>query len=350
MKLNNLHISAQEKISLIGNLTTLLAAGIPILEAIESLLEDSKGTQKKVLTVLKDDLEAGKHIHSGFEKFPKIFSKVTVNLIKAAEEAGTLETTLKDLKKTAQEEMEFIDKVKSALFYPIIIMAVFFLVTIIIITVVIPKISKVFTKLKVPLPLPTKILIFVSDITLNYTVYLLAILAVLVIIVIILFQFKREFFYKIFSSLPVISQLIRQLDITRFTRSLHLLLISGIPIATALELAEDVIIKDEVKNLVSKARELAISGEQFSHGLKTKKNIFSSVTIKLMGVGEKTGTLANSMQSVSEQMDYEVIRTLNKITILIEPIMLVAVGLSVGALMLAIIAPIYGMISQVGAG
>jgi len=348
MKFNNLRLSAKEKISLIGNISTMLSAGIPILEAVESLLSEVKSNQEKILKAMQSDLKAGKRSHVTFSKFPKVFSQVTVNLIKAAEESGTLETTLKDLKDSTQEEMEFNDKIKSAMFYPLIIIFVFILVLLTILIVVIPRISKVFKRLKVELPLPTKILIVLSDLIRNNTLLVVGSILGICIAIYLLYHFKREVFIKFFSSLPVVSTLVRQIDISRFTRSLHLLLISGIPIASALKLAEDVIVKDEVRKLVSKARTLALDGEKFSKGLRTKKNIFPSVMIKLMEVGESTGSLEESMQNISEYMDYEVVRSLNKVTILLEPIMLVFVGLSVGGLMMAIIAPIYGLISQVG--
>ena len=170
MKIENITISNNEKISLISNLATMLSAGISILETIDSLLEDAKGNQKKVLETLRADLAQGNQMYSSFSKFPKVFDKVTINIIKAAEEAGTLDTTLKDLKKHIQKEMEFTDKVKSAMTYPLVIMVVFLGVLLMMLLVVVPKISTVFKRLNVPLPLPTQIMIFLSDLLLLYTI------------------------------------------------------------------------------------------------------------------------------------------------------------------------------------
>src|SRR3990170_7872699 len=167
---NKLTISSVEKITMISNFSTLLSSGISILESIDSLLEDAKGNQKKILDTLRADLVQGIHVHESFAKFPNVFDKVTISIIKASEEAGSLDTTLKDLRDNIKKESEFANKVMSALTYPILIMIVFMGVLSMILVFVIPKISIVFSRLKVDLPLPTKIMIFVSNIVLQYTI------------------------------------------------------------------------------------------------------------------------------------------------------------------------------------
>ncbi len=153
-------LSNNDKLSFIGTFSTLISAGIPILETVESLHEDAKGNTKKILELIGDDLVQGKSLHISFSKFPRVFDKVMINIIKASEEAGTLDVVLKDLKKQIQKDMEFSDNVKSALTYPIIIFVVFLSVLFIILVVAMPKIATVFEQLKVDLPLPTKILIY----------------------------------------------------------------------------------------------------------------------------------------------------------------------------------------------
>jgi type II secretory pathway component PulF len=213
---------------------------------------------------------------------------------------------------------------------------------------VIPRISSVFSRLNVELPLPTKILIFTSDIIIHNWLLVSTSAAVLVALFIVLFNTKREVVLGLLFGMPGVSKLVRQIDITRFSRSLHLLLASGIPITISLELAQEVILKKEVRDLIAKARDQAQAGHPFSAGLKSKKNIIPSMMIKLMEVGERSGTLEEAMLNVSENMDYTVSKSIKKLTALLEPIMLVLVGLAVGGMMLSIIAPIYGLISQVG--
>ena len=144
MKLSSVRLSANEKIEFVSNMYTMLKAGIPILNGVESLLEDSKGNIKAVLSVLREDLVAGRRIYVSLAKFPESFDKVVINLVRASEEAGTLETTLADIKKNTQAENEFSDKVKSALMYPAFVFGIFGVVMVVMLFVVMHKISLVF--------------------------------------------------------------------------------------------------------------------------------------------------------------------------------------------------------------
>ncbi len=346
--MSNLTLSNNEKLSMLRNLAIMLGAGIPILEVVNSLIEDTAGNQKKVLLTLRADLMQGQQIAASLANFPKVFDKITVNLIKAAETAGTLETTLRDLRDHIQKEIEFSDKIKFAMIYPILIMVVFAGVLLMILTVVVPKIATVFARLKVELPLPTKILIGASNILINNTMLLGVGLVVVGVGIILLYKHNREMVLKILHSLPVISGLVKQIDFARFSRSLYLLLNSGLPITVALELSQEVVMDSKIKKLLANSREMVIGGKKLSDGLRLGKKIVPNMMIKLIEAGERSGTLDKSMQELSQYLDYEVSNTLKAATALLEPILLVLVGVSVGGMMLAIIAPIYGLIGQVG--
>jgi type IV pilus assembly protein PilC len=341
-------MSTNDKITMISNLSTMLTAGIPILESIDSLLDGSKGNQKIVLETLKDDLIQGKRVYVTMTKFPKIFDKVTVNIVKASEEAGTLNVTLNDIVMIIRKDSEFGDKVKSAMVYPVFILGVFVAVFLMILVVVVPKISTVFKRMDMELPLPTQILIFMSDILMNNTIAFILGLSLFVFILIILYKKNRKFMMGILFSLPVISLLAREIDLTRFTRSLFLLLSAGIPITSALELCQDIVSKKEVAVAIIHAKESVISGKKISDGMKDYKKIIPNVIIKIIEAGERTGSLDKSMQDCSDYLEYQVANSLKLVTTLIEPIMLVFVGIAIGGMMLSIIAPIYQMIGQVG--
>jgi type II secretory pathway component PulF len=348
MKTQNISLSPKEKMILMSNFSTMLSAGISILEVVDSLLEDAKGNQQKVLQALHEDLMQGKHVYASFAQFPNIFDKVTLNIIKASEEAGTLDVALKDLKGNIKKEMEFSDGIRSALIYPIMIACVFVGVLLVILIVVVPKISVVFLKLNMKLPLPTKILIWASGILLNNTLLLIAGIVVLIFAIVILFKTRKQMLLNMFFSIPVISDLAKKIDLARFSRSLFLLLNAGIPITTALEFAEDTVKKPDIRKIMANTREKVVAGRRFSEGLKEAKGVIPYIMIKIIEAGEKTGSLDKSMQEVSDFMDYEVTGSLQTVTALIEPIMLVGVGLMVGSMMMSIIAPIYGLIGTIG--
>jgi len=344
----NVSLSANEKIALISNLHTMLAAGIPILETIDSLLEDSKGTQKKLLQTMRQDLGQGQHMYVTFAKFPKIFDKVTISIIKSAEESGTLDTSLNDLRINIKKEIEFNDKIQSALIYPAFIFVVFIVVMVVILVVVIPKISSVFSQLNVTLPLPTKILIFLSNALLTYTVPIVTIVIILAATIFYFFKKNRTFFVRMLTSLPLVSTLTQQIDLTRFTRSLYLLLSAGIPITVALELTQNVVIKKNVANAIKHAKNYVYGGKKLSEGFRDSSKVIPPIMIKIIEAGERSGSLDKSMLDVSEFLDYQVSSSLKTLTALIEPIMVVGVGILVGGMMMAIIAPIYQMIGQIG--
>lgn len=344
-----LTLKTSEKISLIGSLATMLAAGIPIFEVVNSLATDAKGNQKKILDTLRDDLSQGKRVYSTLAKFPKVFNKVTVNVIKASEEAGTLDVSLKDLRENIRRDAEFTDKIRSALIYPVFILVIFAAVLVLVLFLVVPKVAVVFKSLNIDLPLPTRILIFLSDLLVNNGIIVLGVLAALIIGVIVLFRAKRNFILNILFSLPYVSKLVGEIDMTRFARSMHLLLSSGIPITAALDLVDDIVMRKATVDIVAKSKEMVLAGKPLSAGFAASKTKIPTIVVKLIEAGERTGTLDESMQEIREHFDYQVTNSLKTVTSLIEPVMLVLVGIVVGGMMMSIIAPIYGLISQIGA-
>ncbi len=344
---SSIRLSGGEKIEFISNMYTMLKAGIPVLNGVESLLEDSKGNLQKVFSVLREDLLAGRRMHLSLAKFPESFDKVTVNLIKAAEEAGTLEVTLADIKKNTQAEMEFSDKVKSALTYPAFVFLIFIGVMGVMLFVVMPKISQVFSRLKVNIPLPTKILMATSAFMLKNTVFVTVGSALVLLVLVIVYKKKRRFMINLLAHLPVVSTLFKKVDIVRFSRSMGLLLSSGIPIVSALELSVEVVNRRDLRLLLESAKKTVYAGKQFSEGLTTHKGIIPGIVVKLIQLGESSGSLDKAMGDVTEYMDYEVSKNLKTLTTLLEPVMLVFVGLLVGGIMMSIISPMYSMIGQV---
>lgn len=343
----NISLSNNDRVALISTLATMLKAGIPILEAVDSLTGEVKGGQRQVLTVLHDDLNQGKTMAQSFARFPNAWDPVTINLIKAAEESGKLDETLKDITKNLKKDIEFTDRVKAAMIYPLFVLAVFFLVLIVVLVFVIPKVASVFSRLNTELPLPTRILIFISNIVLNYTVAIIAVTIILIVGMVILYRAKRKFFINMVFSLPLLSTLARQIDLTRFNRSMSLLLSSGIPITDALEMSRDVVSKQEVYAAITRAMADVTAGKKFSIGLKNSKNTIPSIMIRFIEAGERSGTLENSMQELAEYFDDLVSNTLKTITTLLEPVMLVVIGVFIGGLMMSIVAPIYNLIGQI---
>ena len=348
MKTEYIRLSNNDTLTMIGTFSTMINAGIPILETVDSLLEDAKGNTKKILMSIEEDLIQGKPLHVCFSKFPLVFDKVSVNIIKASEEAGTLNIVLKDLRDQIQKDMEFTDEVKSALMYPFIVLIVFLAVLLVILVVVIPKISTVFLQLRADLPLPTRVLIFASNAILHNSIQLLIILLGIGFGIYFLFRFQRKFILHLLYTLPLVSTIIKGIDLTRFFRSMYLLLNSGVIITSALELAKDVVIRQDIAKSIEYAQESVLTGRRLSEALKERKDIFSGTMIKIVEAGERTGSLDKSMGDISNDMDYQVTRMLKTSITLLEPLMLIFMSILVGGMMISIIAPIYGLVSNIG--
>lgn len=344
---NNISLSSNDKLSLISDMSTMLAAGIPILESTESLLEGAKGNQKKILLTLKKDLEQGTKMSESFGRFPKAFDPVTINLIHASEEAGTLDTSLKDLIVNIKKDIEFSDKVKAALAYPVVVFLVFSVVFVTILVFVIPRIGSVFSQMRIQMPLPTRILIFISNLLLQYTPIVIAGFILFVVGIVTLYKTHRQQLLNLIFNLPLVSTLIRQIDLTRFSRSMALLLNAGIPVVEALQLSSNVVSKKEITRVINYSQKKVTAGQDLSDGFRHFDKIIPAIMVRITEAGERTGTLDKSMQELAEYFDYQVTNTLKTLTVLLEPIMLVVIGLLVGGVMLSIIAPIYGLISQI---
>ena len=246
-----------------------------------------------------------------------------------------------------KKDIEFVGKVKSALIYPMLVFIVLLAVVILNLFFVIPRVATVFEKLKVPTPLPTKILIETSKVVTQNTILIIAGIIILAIFVYFIFKVKKQLFLNILFSLPGISKLMFEIDLTRFTRVMSLLLKSGLPIDNCLELSTHLVLKKQVQDIVANSLKQVTSGKNIAEGLKLYPKIIPNFMIRVVEAGEKSGTLEKSFEELSEQFDSRVSTRLKTLTTLIEPLLLLIVGVMVGAIMLAIIAPIYKLIGNI---
>ena len=330
-----------------SNLATMLGSGIPILEAVDTQLEDAKGSTKALLTLFRTSLNDGRPLSHAMAQAPRVFDPVTINLIKAAEEAGTLEDSLRDLVKALKKDMSFNDKIRSAMTYPIFIFIVFIGILGVILGFVIPRVSKVFTGLRVDLPAPTKFMIWLSDAVMTNYMYIIAGAIILVVLIVVLFKAKKRAFLSLILRLPILRGLGRDIDLTRFTRSMALLLKSGIPVSEALDLSQQTVTKKEIYEAVETMKIGVTAGKPISAGLHVSKKVVPSMMIHIVQTAEMSGTLEHTMQDLADYFEEQVEKSVRTLTTLIEPAMMVVMGLLVGAMMLAVIAPIYNIISQI---
>jgi len=334
---------AKEKIFFTQHLFLMIKGGIPLSEALETLKEESKSrTFKKVLSDILRRVLAGEKLSQSFSRYPRIFDRFYQSIIKIGEETGNLEGNLKYLADQLRSEYEMKRKVKGALIYPIIIVLLALVISLFITFFVLPKITNLFQILAIQLPLPTRILIG-STLFLKRNWFSLLIFIFFLTFLFKIFSQSKFFkfhFDKISLSSPFFGQIQKNLNFARFSQSFFTLLKSGMPILEGLEICSENL-PNEVfkKNLILVKYEVERGGK-ISQGLKNSK-IFPLIFSQMVSVGEKTGTLEESYLYLAKFYQEEVDSTLKSLSSLLEPALLILVGIFVGFVTLSIILPIY---------
>ncbi len=343
----SIRLAGKERLSLFSDLSTMLTAGIPILEAVVSLEDDAKGNMKKVLAVLHGNLNNGEPLSRGLQRMPHAFDPITVNLIRAAEAGGTLEETLHDIVSTTKKELAFSDQLRNTMIYPLFVMGVFMAIVILMLTFVIPRVAKVFLTMRVEMPFVTRMMISASNIFVQHWILITVGFFVFCIFVAGFIKANSHAIARMLLSLPGLKVLGTNIDLTRFTRSLGLLMHAGVPVIEALTLSQKVVRKKNIIELVDRMKANVENGKPMSTGMRNTKGVVPPIMSRSIETAEQSGTLDKTMGNLTEYFDDQVTGSIKVVSSLIEPILLVMVGLMVGALMITIIAPIYNLISQI---
>lgn len=349
MKTMHTRLSGKERLALFTDLSTMITAGIPILEAIESLAEDARGNIKKVVKIIHDTVSNGEPLSVAMEHLPHAFDNVTINLVKAAETGGTLEETLEDLVRITKKELAFSSSLKTTMIYPMFVSFVFLGIVIMILTFVMPRVSKVFSSLNVQLPMATIIMFKASAYLLAYWPRVLAGSVAGIILLIMFVTWQKRLIIRLLLGMPGLRGLGRMIDLTRFTRSFALLVRSGVPLDESLDLSARVVHRREVLAVVNRMRSSLEHGESLAAGLRDPKSkkVVPPLMVRSVETAETTGTLEKTMQNLAEYFDEQVQQRLKVVSSMLEPILILVVGIMVGTLMITIMAPMYNLISQI---
>ncbi|MBW6431627.1 type II secretion system F family protein [Patescibacteria group bacterium] len=339
-------VSSTEKVMFSKELATMVSAGIPILQAIHILQDQSNSTKLKSATVqIAQDIEGGLSLSSAMEKHPSIFSPLYINMVKAGEIGGMLDDTLEKMADEIEKEHELVASVRGAMTYPTVIMVVMVGVVFYLLTNVIPKISTVFTDLGGDLPAPTKMLLALSNAMQSYGLLIAIVIAGLVIGVRILLKKNlkaRYSWHSFLLKLPVFGKLMKKINITRFTRTLGSLLSSGVAVLEAMEIASSVLRNEVFKKEIKEASKKVQNGSTLSEPLQNSK-VFSIMVSQMIAVGEDTGTLDKILLKLTTFYQKEVDHTVNNLSSLLEPVMMIIIGAGAGFIVISIITPIYSM-------
>jgi type II secretory pathway component PulF len=329
-------------------LSTMITAGLPLTDALNLLKAQSSTAFSNIIGAVLLDVQSGISLSVALAKHPKVFGKVYIALVKAGEAAGVMEKVLNRLADTAERGREFKGKVVGAMIYPVIILVGMVAVMLMMVVMVIPKMKDLYADFGEELPFATKMILAVSDFTINYWWVLLAGTAGLVFLVRSALTSKtgQEIWGRWIFKLPVMGPLVRQTVLSEFTRTSALLLSAGVSVVESLRIVSEsvgnVVVEKDIRriaNQVEKGFPVSIS---FS-----ESEIFPPIIGQMVAVGEETGKLDDVLEKISHYFESESEQKIKGLTTAIEPIILMVMAVGIGFLLYAIIMPIYGITNKV---
>ncbi|MCX6779336.1 MAG: type II secretion system F family protein [Candidatus Magasanikbacteria bacterium] len=339
-------IKFTQKIFLFENLRVMIKAGLSITESLSIVAAQSTNEKlRRIVIQVSAEVEKGHSFSETLEKFPQLFPSIYVKMIAAGEVSGKLDESLSQAVEQMKKSYAMTSKIRGAMVYPIVVMVAVLGIGIEMIVFVLPKILTIFVEMNVPLPLPTRILIGTSNFLLNYGLFVLAFL------IILFFAFlrakKNPNFVRhldgMILHLPIFGNISKQINLARFSLTLSSLLKSAIPIIDALHITADVVSNMLFKDALQDTSQKIKTGRPISDVLAEYPKLFPPLVTQMIMVGEKSGTLENLLNELSTYYNDEVDQILKNISTIIEPVIILTLGLVVGGLAVAVIMPMYSL-------
>lgn len=323
---------------------TMINSGLSLLRTLNILAEQTENSLlAKTIGLLRDDVERGSSLSGAMSKHPKVFSNLFVSMVKAGETGGQLDTVLMRVADNFEADYKLRQKVKSAMTYPVVVAGIAGLLVTIMLLFVVPTFANMFTGLGGELPLPTKILMALSN-SAKFLVPLGILLSVAGFIAYkkahkanANFRLKAD---TLKLKVPIFGALFQKVAVSRFARTLGLLLRAGVPVLQALDIVGDSTGSEVLARSAGDVKESVRSGETFA-GPLSKHNVFPPMVVQMISVGEDTGALDSMLDKISDFYDQEVESTTEQLTSLIEPIMIAVLGGVVGAMVIALYMPMF---------
>jgi len=326
-------------------LSALVEAGLPVVESFDiTIKQTDRESVKKVLSVIKEEVNKGVSLADAFSLFPRQFSPLYINMVRAGEESGSLEIVLKRLSEFLESQMELRSRITATLAYPVLMSLVAVSVVFFLVTFVIPTVAGIFQDMNQVLPMPTRILLAISGILKEIWIYLAALLVVLYIGLVRFKQTERGRILvdRLKLKAPVYGPQYRKILMARFTRTLGTLLTNGVPIVTSFDIVKNVVGNTIVSEEIEKAREDIQEGREISKPM-ARSGIFPPVVVNMIAVGEQSGQLEEMLNRVSRILEAEMDSALKRYMSLLEPVMILLMGAAVAFIVISILLPIFEM-------
>ena len=323
--------------------STMIDAGLPLVQGLSILSKQNPNPKMKaMLESIKEEVESGKTLTESLKNFPKHFDTLYVNMVDAGENGGILDIILDRLSVYMEKSIKLKREIKTALIYPSVVISAAILVTTILLVFVIPTFAELFEDFGAELPLPTQIVINISNF---FVKYFFVISGSFFTSLIVFFKFSKtdkgkSVLHPIYLKLPIFGDLIRKVAVARFTRTLGTMLSSGVPILTALNICSKTAGNKVVEVTVQKTRVAISEGKQMADTL-SESNVFPPMVTQMIGVGETSGALDKMLEKVAIFYEEEVDNAVGALKQLIEPLMILFLGVIIGVLVIAMYLPIF---------
>jgi general secretion pathway protein F len=335
-------VSAQDLAVATRQLSTLIGAGITLVESLTALAEQVEHPRlKKILGMVKQRVNEGASLADALADHPRVFSSLYVNMIRAGESSGALDVVLGRLADFTESAATLRNKLIGAMLYPAIMLLVGISIVSILFAVVIPKVTKIFEDMNVTLPWTTRVLIATSSFARDY--WFVIVVAVPLGIWLFARYVKtpkgRAWFDRAQLRAPIFGELIRMLALARFAKTLATLLSSGVPLLTALDIVKNIVHNSVLSQVIEGARDAIREGESIAAPLK-RSGEFPPLVHHMIAIGEKSGQLEEMLQNVARSYDAQVDMRVSALTSLLEPVMIVGMGVGVAFIVFSILMPI----------
>ncbi|MBI5575130.1 MAG: type II secretion system F family protein [Deltaproteobacteria bacterium] len=329
---------------------TMIDAGLPLVQCLDILgMQQENQTFKKIIMKAKEDVESGSTFADALAKHPKTFDELFINLVQAGEVGGILDTILSRLAAHIEKALRLAKKIKGAMVYPATIVAVAVVVTVVLLVYVIPIFGKMFQDFGQALPAPTQMVLAMSEATRKY--FFVAVIFVALAVVALRWyrntENGRRNIDRLFLRLPIVGPLLRKIAVARFARTLGTMVSSGVPILESMDIVAKSAGNRIIEEAILKARMSISEGKTIAEPLADSK-VFPAMVTQMVSVGEATGALDTMLNKIAEFYDEEVDMAVDALTSLLEPLLMVFLGVVIGGLVVAMYLPIFKLAGVVG--
>ena len=343
-------VTTKDVVIFTRQLSTMIDAGLPLVQGLEILGNQQENpTFKKILLQVRGDVETGTTFADALKKHPKVFDSLFCNMVEAGEIGGILDTILSRLSIFMEKSMVLKKRVKGAMTYPIICLCISIVILGVILIFVVPVFEKMFADFGAALPLPTQIVVTMSNAVKNNFLYMIAFVAIVIFIFKKVYQTEKgeKKIDALILNLPVFGDLVRKVSVAKFSRTLGTMLRSGVPILESLNVVARTSGNKVIETAVFRTADAISEGRPIAEPLE-ETGVFPSMVVQMINVGEAVGALDAMLEKIADFYDEEVDQAVENLTAMIEPFMMVFLGGMIGGLVVAMYLPIFKMGEVVG--